>query len=68
MTIRASVRDVEVTLAISVLLVILVVFVFLRSVWATAIPSVGRAAVSGGHFRRRCTWLGYSIDNLSLMA
>ncbi|HKC85018.1 MAG TPA: efflux RND transporter permease subunit, partial [Blastocatellia bacterium] len=39
-TIRASVRDVELTLAISVALVILVVFVFLRSAWATVIPSV----------------------------
>jgi multidrug efflux pump len=38
--IRASVRDVEVTLIISILLVILVVFCFLRSVWATSIPSV----------------------------
>ena len=38
--IRASVQDVEVTLVISVLLVILVVFCFLRSAWATAIPSV----------------------------
>src|SRR6202008_756236 len=39
-TIRASVRDVEITLAISVCLVILVVFVFLRNVRATLIPSV----------------------------
>ena len=38
--IRASVHDVEVTLIISVVLVILVVFVFLRSAWATAIPSI----------------------------
>src|SRR5262249_56742115 len=39
-TIRASVRDVEITLAISILLVIGVVFVFLRNVRATLIPSV----------------------------
>ena len=40
MMIRASVRDVEITLVVSVILVILVVFAFLRSPWATAIPSV----------------------------
>jgi len=39
-TIRASVRDVEISLMISVLLVVLVVFLFLREVWATIIPSV----------------------------
>ena len=39
-TIRASVHDVEITLLISIVLVILVVFVFLRNVWATLIPSV----------------------------
>ena len=39
-TIRASVRDVEISLVISILLVILVVFAFLRNVWATIIPSV----------------------------
>ena len=39
-TIRASVHDVEVSLIISVVLVVLVVFVFLRNAWATAIPSV----------------------------
>jgi multidrug efflux pump len=66
-TIRASVDDVQRSLAISVLLVILVVFVFLRSVWATAIPSVvvplSLVATFGG------MWLfGYSLDNLSLMA
>src|SRR5205807_6138045 len=38
--IRASVRDVQVTLAISILLVVLVVFFFLRSIWATCIPSL----------------------------
>ena len=39
-TIRASVHDIEITLMISIVLVILVVFVFLRNVWATVIPSV----------------------------
>ena len=39
-TIRSSVHDVEISLIISVLLVVLVVFLFLREVWATIIPSV----------------------------
>ena len=39
-TIRSSVHDVEISLMISVMLVVLVVFVFLREVWATIIPSV----------------------------
>ena len=66
--IRASVKDVEVTLVISVILVILVVFLFhCRSVWATVIPTVVVAlylvGTFGGLYR-----VGYSIDNLSLMA
>src|SRR6185312_9424825 len=39
-TIRASVRDVEISLGISVILVVLVVFLFLREIWATIIPSI----------------------------
>ena len=66
-TIRASVRDVEVTLAIAVLLVILVVFVFLRSLWATAIPSIAVPLSLVGTFGVMYM-LGYTIDNLSLMA
>ena len=66
-TIRASVRDVEITLAISIVLVILVVFVFLRSVWATAIPSISVPLSLVGTFGVMYL-LGYSIDNLSLMA
>jgi hydrophobe/amphiphile efflux-1 (HAE1) family protein len=66
-TIRASVHDVQVTLAISVALVILVVFVFLRSARATVIPAVAvplsLVATFGGMYL-----LGYSLDNLSLMA
>ena len=66
-TIRASVHDVEITLAISVLLVILVVFAFLRNVWATLIPSVAVPLSLIGTFG--VMYLsGYSIDNLSLMA
>jgi len=66
-TIRASVRDVEITLAIAVALVILVVFVFLRNAWATIIPGVAVPLSLIGAFGVMYL-LGYSIDNLSLMA
>ena len=66
-TIRASVSDVERTLVISIALVILVVFVFLRNVRATLIPSVAVPVSLIGTFgvMYLCK---YSIDNLSLMA
>ncbi|HSF70076.1 MAG TPA: multidrug efflux RND transporter permease subunit [Nitrospira sp.] len=65
--IRASLHDVERTLAISVLLVILVVFVFLREARATLIPSVAVpvSLISTFGVMYLC---GYSLDNLSLMA
>jgi multidrug efflux pump len=66
-TIRDSVRDVELTLALSVTLVILVVFVFLRSVRTTIIPSVAVPVSLIGTFGVMYL-AGYSIDNLSLMA
>src|SRR5208283_1257617 len=66
-TIRASVSDVELTLVISVLLVILVVFFFLRSARTTFIPSVAVPVSLVGTFGVMYL-LGYSIDNLSLMA
>jgi multidrug efflux pump len=66
-TIRASVDDVEITLGISVLLVILVVFFFLRNVRATLIPSVAVPVSLIGTFAVMYV-LGYSLDNLSLMA
>ncbi|WP_263355626.1 efflux RND transporter permease subunit [Acidicapsa ligni] len=66
-TIRASVNDVERTLMISVLLVILVVFIFLRNGRATLIPSVAVPVSLIGTFAVMYL-LGYSIDNLSLMA
>jgi len=66
-TIRASVSDVEITLIISVILVILVVFVFLRNPWATAIPSVAVPLSLIGTFGVMYL-LNYSLDNLSLMA
>jgi len=66
-TIRASVHDVEITLIISILLVILVVFAFLRSTWATIIPSVAVPLSLVGTFGVMYLF-GYSLDNLSLMA
>ncbi len=66
-TIRASVLDIEVTLLISLLLVILVVFVFLRNVRTTLIPSVAVPVSLIGTFGAMYL-LGYSLDNLSLMA
>ena len=66
-TIRASVRDVEQTLLISIGLVILVVFIFLRNVRATFIPSVVVPVSLIGTFGVMYL-CGYSLDNLSLMA
>jgi hydrophobic/amphiphilic exporter-1 (mainly G- bacteria), HAE1 family len=66
-TIRAAVSDVQFTLLLTIALVVMVIFIFLRSVWATIIPSVtvplallGACALMWG--------FGYSLDNLSLMA
>jgi len=66
-TIRASVRDIEITLLISVVLVILVVFAFLRTVRATIIPSIAVPLSLIGTFAVMYA-CGYSLDNLSLMA
>jgi len=66
-TIRASVNDVERTLILSVILVILVVFVFLRNWRATLIPTVAVPASLIGTFAVMYLF-GFSIDNLSLMA
>jgi len=66
-TIRASVEDVEKTLGMSVALVVVVVFAFLRSGRATLVPTVAMPLSLLGTFG--IMWLlGYSIDNLSLMA
>src|SRR5207302_1912281 len=65
--IRASVRDVQLTLLLSVLMVILVVFFLLRSAWATSIPTVVVPMSLVGTFGVMYL-VGYSIDNLSLMA
>jgi multidrug efflux pump len=66
-TIRASIDDVEITLLISIALVVLVVFVFLRNVWATVIPSIAVPLSLVGTFGVMYL-LGYTLDNLSLMA
>ncbi len=66
-TIRASVRDVQITLLITVVLVILVIFAFLRTLWATVIPAVAVPVSLVGTFGVMYL-CGYSIDNLSLMA
>jgi len=66
-TVRASVADIEFTLLISVVLVILVVFAFLRTFRATLIPSVAVPLSLIGTFGIMYL-LGYSLDNLSLMA
>jgi hydrophobe/amphiphile efflux-1 (HAE1) family protein len=66
-TIRASVRDIQITLIISIVLVVLVVFVFLRNLRATLIPSVAVPLSLIGTFGVMYL-LDYSIDNLSLMA
>jgi len=66
-TIRASIADIEYTILISVALVILVVFLFLRNAWATIIPSISVPLSLLGTFGVMYL-LGYSVDNLSLMA
>jgi multidrug efflux pump len=66
-TIRTSVSDVEHTLIISVILVIIVVFLFLRNARATLIPSVAVPVSLIGTFAVMYL-LGFSLDNLSLMA
>jgi hydrophobic/amphiphilic exporter-1 (mainly G- bacteria), HAE1 family len=66
-TINASVHDVEYTLLLTICLVVLVIFFFLRNVWATVIPGVTVPLALMG----TCAvmyLLGYSLDNLSLMA
>jgi len=67
LVIRASVHEVERTMIISIILVVLVVFAFLRNYWATLIPSVAVPLSLVGTFGVMYL-LGYSLDNLSLMA
>src|SRR5437762_7919320 len=66
-TIRESYHDVQFTMALTLALVILVIFVFLRNVWATVIPSLALPFSIIGTFSVRY-FLNYSLDNLSMMA
>src|ERR1700755_1240687 len=67
LTIRAAVDDVQITLLITIFLLIMVIFIFLRSFWATVIPAVTVPLALLG----ACALMfaaGYTLDNLSLMA
>jgi hydrophobe/amphiphile efflux-1 (HAE1) family protein len=66
-TIRASVADVRFTLLLTVALVVMVIFVFLRNFWATVIPAITVPLSLIGTFAVLYE-LGYTLDNLSLMA
>jgi HAE1 family hydrophobic/amphiphilic exporter-1 len=66
-TIKASVRDVEITLLITIALVVLVIFLFLRTAWATIIPGVTVPLALLGTVAMMYV-LDFSLDNLSLMA
>ncbi|HEY1909375.1 MAG TPA: efflux RND transporter permease subunit [Vicinamibacterales bacterium] len=66
-TIRESYRDVQFTMLLTLALVIMVIFVFLRNVWATVIPSLALPFSIIGTFAVMYM-LGYSLDNLSMMA
>src|SRR6201999_464265 len=66
LTIRASVSDVEFTLMLSIALVVSVIFLFLRNVWATIIPSVTIPVALVGTLGVMYI-CGFSLDNLSLM-
>src|SRR5207249_6312320 len=66
-SIRASVRDVQITLLVALALVVGVIFVFLRSASATIIPSLALPMSIVGTFALMYVF-GYSLDNLSLMA
>jgi hydrophobe/amphiphile efflux-1 (HAE1) family protein len=66
-TIRASVSDVQFTLMLTIALVVMVIFIFLRNFWATVIPAVTVPLSLIGTFAVLYE-LGYSLDNLSLMA
>jgi hydrophobe/amphiphile efflux-1 (HAE1) family protein len=67
LTIRAAVQDVQITLLITILLVVMVIFIFLRSFWATVIPAVTVPLALLGACALMWAF-GYTLDNLSLMA
>jgi hydrophobe/amphiphile efflux-1 (HAE1) family protein len=66
-TIRASVKDVQFTMMLTIALVVLVIFIFLRKLWATVIPSIALPLAIIGTFGVM-KLVGFSLDNLSLMA
>ena len=66
-TIRESYRDVQFTMVLTLALVIFVIFIFLRNVWATVIPSLALPFSIIGTFAVMYL-LGFSLDNLSMMA
>ena len=66
-TIRSSVREIQKTLLLTILLVIISIFIFLRNIWATTIPAVAVPVSLIGTFGVMILF-GYSLDNLSLMA
>jgi len=66
LTIRASVNDVEFTLMLAIGLVVMVIFVFLRNIWATIIPSITIPVALVGTLGVMYL-CGFSLDNLSLM-
>jgi multidrug efflux pump len=66
-TIRAAIHDVQFTLVLTVALVVLVIFIFLRKLWATVIPSVTLPVSLIATFGAMAL-CGFSLDNLSLMA
>jgi multidrug efflux pump len=65
--IRASIADVQRTIGIAIVLVVLVIALFVRRAWATVIPAVTIPVVLAGTLAAMAL-LGYSLDNLSLMA
>jgi hydrophobe/amphiphile efflux-1 (HAE1) family protein len=66
-TIRASIHDVQFTLVLTVVLVVMVIFIFLRKFWATVIPSIALPLAVLGTFGIM-KLVGFTLDNLSLMA
>ncbi len=67
LTIRAAVEDVQITLLITIVLVVMVIFIFLRSFWATVIPAITVPLALLGACALMWAF-GYTLDNLSLMA
>jgi len=66
-SIKASIHDVQFTLLLAAMLVIMVIFVFLRRLWATVIPAIALPLSVIGTFAVMA-YFGFSLDNLSLMA